>query len=134
MDETHAPRAGGWPDLPGAHAPRVLEALSAALFDNNHDLVFAFAPDGRVERVNRRLRAVLGYEPGEIVGRTLAGSSSTTTCPCSRRRSRPRAPDSRGRTRAACPTATAAGWRCGRRSSRSPSAARCSGCTPGAAT
>ena len=61
-------RVGGWPAVPGAAPERVLEALTAALFDHNPDLVWDFDLDGRVQRVNPRITAMLGYTPAEAVG------------------------------------------------------------------
>jgi PAS domain S-box-containing protein len=59
--------------VPGAEPAQIVDALSGALFDRNHDLVWDFAQDGRVQRVNARIRPVLGYEPSDVLGRPLAG-------------------------------------------------------------
>jgi PAS domain S-box-containing protein len=52
---------------------QVLEALSAALFANNDDLVWDFGTDGSVRRVNGRVAPMLGYEPADLVGRAFSG-------------------------------------------------------------
>ncbi len=67
------PGAGGGPPVvPGVDPAQVLEALSTALFDRNHDLVWDFTPDGRAQRVNARIRPMLGYDPADVVGRPIA--------------------------------------------------------------
>jgi PAS domain-containing protein len=58
---TAAPR-GDRPAAPPPDPSRVLDALSAALFEANHDLVWDFATDGRVRGVNPRIGPVLGYD------------------------------------------------------------------------
>jgi PAS domain S-box-containing protein len=69
-DQADRAPAAIWPrDAEPAH---VLEALSAALFDANLDLVWDLDLGGRVERVNARVRPILGYEPADLRGRPLS--------------------------------------------------------------
>src|SRR4051794_36846382 len=64
-----APWADTGPTTPGVDPPRDAEPFRS-LFESAAVGIEQVAADGRFLRVNRALCRILGYEPGELLGRT----------------------------------------------------------------
>ena len=58
-------------------AVRVSEEKYRLLIDSSSDFVIVAEPDGRIVEANRAVSQTLGYEPGELVGRSVASLTAS---------------------------------------------------------